>query len=75
MPLHDIIAIGGSAGSMEALRELIPYSARLCTQHAEAPLWHGYRVLALTILVLFIAPLLTIGIWRLRAPRSGVQTT
>ena len=35
----------------------------------------GYRVLALTILVLFIAPLLTIGIWRLRAPRSGVQTT
>ncbi|MFO1018208.1 MAG: hypothetical protein U1E03_11460 [Hyphomonadaceae bacterium] len=34
----------------------------------------GYRVLALTILILFIAPLLTLGIWRLRA-RSAVQTT
>lgn len=36
----------------QALRELIPYSARLCTQHAEAPLWHGYRVLALDSTVL-----------------------
>lgn len=35
----------------------------------------GYRVLALTILVLFIAPLLTLGLWRLRATRSVVQTT
>jgi uncharacterized membrane protein YkvI len=31
----------------------------------------GYRALALTILVIFVAPLLTIGVWRLtRAPRS-----
>lgn len=36
----------------QALRELIPYSARLCTQHAEAPLWHGRRVLALDSTVL-----------------------
>lgn len=27
----------------------------------------GYRALALTILIVFIAPLLTIGVWRLRA--------
>lgn len=36
----------------QALRELITYSARLCTQHAEAPLWHGRRVLALDSTVL-----------------------
>jgi uncharacterized membrane protein YkvI len=30
----------------------------------------GYRALALTILVLFIAPLLTIGLWRLGARRE-----
>lgn len=36
----------------QALRELITYSAGLCTQHAGAPRWHGLRVLALDSTVL-----------------------
>lgn len=36
----------------QALRELISYSACLYAQHAEAPRWHGLRVLALDSTVL-----------------------
>ena len=35
----------------------------------------GYRALALTLLVVFVAPLLTLGIWRLaRATQTDTQT-
>lgn len=32
----------------------------------------GYRLLALTILVLFIAPIVTIGVWRLNTRRASI---
>lgn len=35
----------------------------------------GYRALALTLLVVFVAPLLTLGLWRLtRTPQTDTQT-
>jgi uncharacterized membrane protein YkvI len=36
----------------------------------------GYRALAVTLLIVFVLPLLTIGVWRLaRAPRNEMQST